>query len=277
MAETIVIYGNCQAGVYADALRKILGSNRRIRWVSSFDDPTQPQEAVSREDLESCTLVLEQIDSGRPMPETIIGTANRAQTVRFPPLDFNLLWPFNFNDPRNVSEPPDYPFGRFPYGDRIVVELLREGLTGSALWDVYRQRSVVKLPDMQRLRIYESKRLSARDEKTDVKVGALIMSEFKEKRLFWAINHPTGWLLGKVFSDIVGLCGEHLESDGASLATIQAFFENYEPFGHHAVPIHPGVVRQLNLAWCTAEQRYRYLDGSMMTFEETMRRYIDFS
>jgi hypothetical protein len=134
--ETILIYGNCQAGVYADILNKVLRTSHTVRYVMSFDHPTEQQPYPSSEDLAACRVVLEQIDSGHPMREAVgQDLARVARIVKFPPLDFNLLWPFNFNDPRNVSEPPDYPFGRFPYGDRIVVELLREGLSGSALWE----------------------------------------------------------------------------------------------------------------------------------------------
>lgn len=273
----ILVYGNCQAGVYANLLKHFIGGNRTVRHVRSFDHPTEPVGELSREELAECTLVLEQVDAGRPMPEALRqGPASRTPLVRFPPLDFNLLWPFNFNDPRNVSEPPDYPFGRFPYGDRIVVELLREGLVGSALWNAYQERSVARFPDLERLQMHETRRLAKRDETLDVKVAQLVMSEFADKRLFWAINHPTGWLLGRAFIDILVLCHEHVKIDGDFTSSATKFFAGFEPFGHHHVPIHPEVARQLKLAWWTPEQRYRYMDGSMMTFEETMRRYIDF-
>lgn len=277
MTQTILVYGNCQAGVYADMLRNLSGSTRAVRYLMSFNHPTEAQPRLTAEDFETCTLVLEQVDAGNPM-RSVLGrdAPSRAKVVRFPPLDCNLLWPFNFSDPRNVSEPPDYPFGRFPYGDRIVVELIRQGVEGPALWEAYQERSIARLPDMRRLRVHEEKRMAARDAKSDIKVAPLIMSELASRRLFWTIDHPTGWLLGKVFGEILDLCRDELGLSGDVRAEADRMFSGFEPFGHQAVPIHPEVARQLALSWCKPDERYRYLDGSTMSFDETMRRYIDF-
>ena len=277
MTEGILVYGNCQAGVYADLLKSIVGSRRKVSYVMSFDHPTEDAPDLTDAQLARCTLVLEQIDSGAPLPAQIAEKLpGRRQTVRFPPLDFNLLWPFNCVDPRNVSEQPDYPFGRFPYGDRIVVELLREGLAGEALWNAYTDRSVAKLPDMQRLRTHENRRLVARDAKGDVRAAELVMGGYAGRKLFWTINHPTGWLLGEVFTQILIQAQSVLGLEDGFEAQARALFSGFEPFGHQDQPIHPEVARELGLAWWTPEQRYRYFDGSMMTFEETTRRYIDF-
>jgi hypothetical protein len=74
----------------------------------------------------------------------------------------------------------------------------------------------------------------------------------------------------------VELCKTELQVTGDFLSNVNRFFGNYEPFAHQHVPIHPEVARRLQLEWWTPEQRYRYLDGSMLTFDETMQRYIDF-
>jgi hypothetical protein len=53
-------------------------------------------------------------------------------------------------------------------------------------------------------------------------------------------------------------------------------FSSFEPFGHQQQPVHPEVARRLGLKWCTPERTYRYFDGSNLTFEEFMLRYINF-
>jgi hypothetical protein len=277
MLRTVLVYGNCQAGVYADLLTKMIGSDWNVVYLRNFDHPTEQQMSITPEVLESCTLVLEQVEAGQSMPE-LIRRGVRATTlhVRFPPLDLNLLWPFNFNDPRNVSEPPEFPFGRFPYGDRIVVELLREGLTGEPLWTEYQSRSVAKLPDLRRLKMHEERRLTVRDERSDVKIASIIMSELTRKKLFWTINHPTGWLLGRVFGEILALAEPQWSLGGDVREKADQVFNGFEPFGHQDVPIHPEVARQLDLQWWSPDYAYRYLDGSLMTFEPAMLRYIDF-
>lgn len=279
MKSTIIVYGNCQAGVFADMMQhfKEIAQNFDIHYVLSFVHPTDPQAALSDEVLARCTLVLEQLDSANPLPDDIRQRLPETATiVRFPPIDFNLLWPLNFVDPRNVNEPPDYPFGRFPYGDRIVVELLREGLTGNALWEAYKVRSVARMPNLDRMAEHEAKRFAARDAQADVKVGALVMANYSEVPLFWTINHPTGWLLGRVLGELLYAAKGPLGLTDDPRPKAKQLFSSFEPFGHQHQPIHPDVARQLGLAWCPPDRTFRYFDGTMMTFEQFMRRYIDF-
>ena len=243
----------------------------------SFDHPTERQVELSEEELSQCGLVLEQLDSGVPIPSSLVEKLpEHHATVKFPPLDFNLLWPFHCIDPRNASEPPAFPFGRFPYGDRIVVELLRDGLTGEQAWNAYQERSVAKLPDMQRLMVHEQRRLVGRDQKSDVKVTDLVMSNYTQRRLFYTINHPTSWLLSQVFLQILQQAQPVLQIEGNYEERAARLFRNFEPFAHQEQPVHPEIARQLGLTWWSPDQRYRYLDGSSMTFEETMRKYIAF-
>lgn len=276
----IIVYGNCQAGLFADCLKHFLPSPNRwdIRYVMSFVHPTEPQQPIADEDLARCALVLEQLDAASRLPDWVSERLpGDVKTIRFAPLDFNLYWPFNFNDPRNVSEPPNFPFGRFPYGDRIVVELLREGLSGQTLWEAYQQRSIARMPDPDRLRDLEAKRLTARDAGADIVVADLILSNYRDVPLFWTINHPTGWLLGRVFTRLLRAARETLGIVNDPEARAIQLFSALEPFGHQHQPIHPEYARRLGLRWCAPDRTYRYFDGSELTFEEFMLRYIDFA
>jgi len=277
---SLIMYGNCQAGVFADCFKGF--QTPTVQWdtfyVMNFVHPSEPQQRIPDEALARCALVLEQLDTGHSLPDWLRERLPvSAKTIRFAPLDFNLYWPFNFNDPRNVSEPPDYPFGRFPYGDRIVVELLREGLSGQALWQEYQARSVARLPDPHRLRDIESQRLVARDAAADIMVADLVLTNYQKVPLFWTINHPTGWLLGRVLARLLGAAREPLGlAEDLEPRAIQ-FFSSWEPFGHQHQPIHPEHARRLELAWWTPDRKYRYFDGSHLSFEEYMLRYINFT
>jgi hypothetical protein len=243
----------------------------------SFDHPSEQQQRLSNEELSACKVAFEQIESGNPLPVDLRARlSSDVDVIKFPPLDFNVLWPFNFVDPRNVSEPPDYPFGRYPYGDRIVVELLREGLTGADLWDAYKKRSVEKLPSLPRLMEHEKKRLLARDARSDVKLGQLVIENYETVPLFWTINHPTGWLLARALGEVLNASKGPLGLADDVGAKAARAFAAYEPFAHEHQPIHPEVGRQLGLKWWSEDLRYRYFDGSMNTFEQFMLRYIDF-
>jgi hypothetical protein len=283
MARPIVIvYGNCQAGLFADSFHNFPSSAAKwdVHYVMSFVHPSEPQHQIARADLAECALVLEQLDNANPLPDWVRDDLPAdVPIVRFPPIDFNLLWPFNFVDPRNVSEPPDYPFGRFPYGDRVVIELMREGLSDGALWEAYCERSLMRLPDLGRLRGLEAQRLVARDAAVDIMVSDLVLANHRDKPLFWTINHPTGWLLGRVLARLLRAAQERLgaEPDDETEEQALQLFSSWEPFGHQHQPIHPEVARRLGLKWWTPERTYQYFDGTRLTFDEFMMRYIRFS
>jgi hypothetical protein len=274
------MYGNCQAGVFADLFKGF--QTPTIQWdmhyVMNFVHPSQPQPRITDEDLARCMLVIEQLDTAHPLPDWLRERLPKdVTTIRFAPLDFNIYWPFNFDDPRNVSQPPDYPFGRFPYGDRIVVELLREGLSGQALWQAYQERSVARLPDTHRLRDIEAQRLVARDAVADIMVADLVLANYQKVPLFWTINHPTGWLLGRVLGRLMGAVREPLGLPEDPEPRAIQLFSSWEPFGHQHQPIHPELARRLGLTWWSPDRKYRYFDGSHLTFEEFMLRYINFT
>jgi hypothetical protein len=278
---SLIMYGNCQAGVFADSF-KSFASVAIHQWdmyyVMNFIHPSQPQQRIADEDLARCTLVIEQLDTANPLPAWLRERLpHHVKIIRFAPLDFNLYWPFNITDPRNVSEPPDYPFGRFPYGDRIVVELLREGLTGRALWRAYQERSSARLPDPARLLDLEAQRLIARDAAADIRVADLVLSNYREVPLFWTINHPTGWLLGRVLGRLLRAAREPLGLREDPEPRAIKLFSSWEPFGHQHQPVHPELARRSELTWWTPERKYRYFDGSDLTFEEFMLRYINFT
>jgi hypothetical protein len=275
----ILVYGNCQAQVLGGQFNNFQSSSAPEGWdvicIVSFDHPTEAPRQISDDDLKRCVVVFEQADSGHPFPQRLRDALNGTKIIRFPPLDFNLYWPFNFNDPRNVSE-PDFPWGRFPYGDRVVIELLREGLAGDGLWQQYQARSLSRLPDLNRLEQLETRRLQARDAACDVVMADLVLSSYRDRPLFWTINHPSGWLLGHVLKRMMAAAREPLElseNDGQRAFEI---LSAWDPFSNNQQPIHPEIARRLGLAWCTPERRYRYLDGNELTFEEFMVRYINF-
>jgi hypothetical protein len=274
MKRTLIVYGNCQAGVIYYALKAISDVSDRWDLISmrSFVHPVDGHDKLPPEDVDRCGVLLEQGSTGvdELFPYKAQLPAD-CRTVRFPPLDTNLLWPFKWTDPRNRPEPPDFPFGRYPYGDRIVVELLKHGLAGEELWAAYQQRSVEKLPNLERLQTLEEARLVERDSSCDVAITPVIQQEFNRQRLFWTPNHPTGFLLGKLFGLLLNVL---LGEDVARQEEAQKYFLGWQPWSDEVLPIHPEVARRLNLAWGGAQERVAY-NGKKMSFEEYMKSYID--
>lgn len=280
MKRVILVYGNCQAGVFEDALKwfPALREHYETRYCASFDEQTPSRSPPSVDDMVRCELVLEQLDAGKPLPESLASAIPAsAQRIRFPPLDVNLLWPLNFPDPRNKPDLPQFPFGEFPYGDRAMIELLRRGVTADAALSAYPEESARRIPDLDRLKALEERRLAQRDQNVDVPLSDLVLGNLAIRPLFWTINHPTGWLLGRAFERITQQIWTVLGLPDDPVPTLRAHFANYDPLGSHHVPIHPLVAERLRLTWWSPERTYRHLDGTMLTQAEYLDRYVRFA
>ena len=279
----VLVVGNHQARVFAYVLSQIpeLSARFAVRHVA-LAGRDAPGSLPDGTELAQCRLVLCQVNGGQvsggaDLPEPIArGLPAGTRVIRFPLLDLHLLWPLYCLDPRNEAS-AEFPLGRYPYGDRAVVELLREGLSGCALWDAYMPRSLRLLPDLERLAGLEARRLAARDEHADIRASELVMMNHARVRLFWSINHPTGWLLGRVLAELLEAARDTLGLPAGIGAVAMRGFEEFEPFGQTHQPIHPEIGRRLRLRWWSEDLAYRQPDGTMLDFAASMRRYIDFA
>src|SRR5665213_1039641 len=137
MLKTLIVYGNCQAEAISTIFRKdpVTEECFRVLYLRSFDHPSDGRDELRPEDVRDCGVLWEQHDP-RPFPHRDALPAD-CLTVKFPALDFNLLWPFNCPNPCDEPEPPVFPFGRFPYGDRIIIESIGKGMAPKKILNYY--------------------------------------------------------------------------------------------------------------------------------------------
>lgn len=269
MKRTLIVYGNCQAGVFYHGFqaRPEVSDQWDLVTMRNFIHPVDGPDKLPPDEIERCAILLEQGGPEFPYADQL---PDDCRVIRFPPLDTNLLWPLNFIDPRNKPEPPDFPFGRYPYGDRVVVELLNEGQKGEALWEAYQQRSIDRLPNLERLQTLEAARLAERDLKSDTPMAPIVLEQFALQRLFWTPNHPTGFLLGFLFGSLA--CALLGEDEGRRSQCLE-YFMRWQPWSGATLPIHPEVARRLGLRWHKPEDEVPY-NGRTLSFSEYMRSYI---
>ena len=249
-------------------LRNILNSTRFSKRRSGWISFTRPRQ------LANCRLVFTHIDIRNPLPADIRERLpGSAVVIQFPPLDLNLLWPLHAQDPRNVEE-PDFPFGRFPYGDRVVIGLMRQGLAGQHLWSAYQEKSLAALPDLDRLRRMEEERLWARDAKSDIAVLPIIEEALTERPIFATINHPRGWLLGRMWGPLMEEARRRLGLSQPTEQITERIFKVWDPLNVVEMPLHPAVAEHFELKWWRPDLQYRY-HSEMLRWEEFMQRYID--
>lgn len=274
--RTLIVYGNCQAQAVTAVLEKdpIAASLFRVVYVQSFDHPVDSTPDITAEELRSCALLLEQHDR-RAFPYRD-GLPQDATIIKFPSVDLNVLWPFNSVNPYSVSEPPVFPFGRFPYGDRVVLNCLDGGMSKEAALDYYLTAWDQYKPDLRRLTELEVARIKARDARCDVKMGEFVLQTYKTQRPFWTVNHPTSALLSELIERIVQAAGalDPVLSDIDVERTMETYFPLRGPLGIVNVPIHPKVAEFLELSWYDYNEPIQNFDLTRYSYEEYFRAFI---
>jgi hypothetical protein len=270
--DVLVVFGNCQAEAVCSALRSLpaLADNYEIVLVSSFGiTPEQEAQIVNDDVRNRCTLMFEQVTP-------LVRLSNRydfprARITTFPSLDFNLIWPLRADEPRMAPEPPTFPYGRYTYGDRIINQVVAEGLESDQAWHEFERRSNAAMPNLKRLVEIETRRWTFAERNLDVVMSDVIFPNFQSDRLFWTYNHPNRIVLCRLSARI-------LASAGISASESEAFelmcgILTWEFGADYQAPIHPRVGRELNLMWWDEAMTYRRYDDNF-TYEQFIRNHI---
>lgn len=275
---SILVYGNCQASAVSQTLTKLPGLSEtyEVRYLPSFIHPVEGAAQVRQDWLDRCHIFIEQKGAWSEFSRK--AELPRGVTLlRFPTVSMNSLWPLQANDPRNIPEPPHYPFGRYPYGDRLVLELLEKGYVGEGLLREYLARDVGQMLDMDRLFELECGRLRQADSVCDIQMVDFILANFRTHRLFWTYNHPTAVMLKNLSNKILSALSQILGGMNAVMLRqwLDVCYRDWEPAGEISVAVHPQVIRHFQLKWADDETRYWHYLSPRMGFEEYMLRYIN--
>ena len=268
--RTSIVHGNCQAEAITVVLDKdpIVSSILKIVYSRSYIHPVEGKWKQRQRDVARCAVLYEQHDpEGFPkraaLPENCI-------TVQFPSLDLNVLWPFTCANPYNRPEPPDFPFGRFPYGDRVIIAAIDQGMKAADIADYYLNGWDRFKVDLDRLLAIDTARLNARDQHCQVRMAPYIVENFSKKRLFWTVDHPTTTVLEELVEELLKASGRvdpHL-ADADIASTLALYFGARGPLGHTDVPIHPHIAEHFGLAWYDPQENVRLWDGNELSLED---------
>ncbi len=276
--RTIIVYGNCQA----EAISVIFGLNQSIaekyavHYVPSYQNVRFDGKTLSHDDVEICDLLCEQHDpilfpQREALPQSCV-------TVRFPSVDFNALWPFNATNPYNPVESM-FPFGRFPYSDRIVLSQIEKGKSAVEVLEYYLTRWDEYKIDLDRLLKIEKARVFARDAKCDVAMGEHLFNEFANERPLWTINHPSRPVLKELVKRIIVAASERMpDFSGVNIGeTVDKNFvlSPRGPLGVVSVPIHPMVAEHFGLTWYDPDERFYLFDGTDYSYEAYFQELIE--
>jgi hypothetical protein len=125
----IVVYGNCQARSIAEVMKcdRELNNHYEIHYLSGGIEVP----ADIRNIIPICTILISQLDWKFPCP-LLSDVRPDCAVIRFQSSQLSFLFPFTLRvNPYNVQQPPEMPWGPFPYGDRVIIKLIEEGLSES--------------------------------------------------------------------------------------------------------------------------------------------------
>jgi hypothetical protein len=264
--RSLVVAGNCQASFLYRALIESPELNERyyILYFRNFRKGDQGE--LPREHMENCAVLLEQIaHKGGSIPHRDALPAD-CRIITFPILWMNSLWPTGVKDPRNVPS-TEHPAGPYPYGDRLILKLLDEGLTPEQASARFLQTNVAAEYDLARFHEINEQKARILDERAELKLGAHVLENFRKTKLFHTDNHPTMPMrrhIADVVFDALGV--EPPQSDLVSASGGMDLIHS---------PVHPSVAEHFGLEWYDPAEAYRHNAGAF-PIAEYMRRYAAF-
>ena len=267
-----ILYGNC----VGKALVKFLKRKREfldtyeIIHIRSFIHPTEGAARVPFDTVKNCSLFLFQ-RGHLQYPEFYSRLPSNCRIISFPILRFTSLWPLERRDPRSKPEPEKgYISGKYPYGDLLVMKLLKRGLAVEQIFEQYISTKLSDVIDIDKIHKRNLIAMKELDAKCDLPLNWYVEKNFTKERLFLTPNHPTTELITMQVNLILNSIG----MNGLSLS-VENKIKKKPPLQRIHHPVHPQVIRHFNLQWIDINAKYRHYDFGWFGFEEFLKRYIE--
>lgn len=283
MKPAILLSGNCQAEFFVALLKsyQALVDKFDVVYVRGYPKggEIEPPPPLN-DDTERCVLLLEQTgDFDRFHIRDRV--SKNAEFRRYPVAAFGAIFPFCTVDPRNKPT-PEHPYGPFPIGDRIGMQILSEGFTGDAAVAQYYRRSLEALAKIQRLREIESARIERVDQGADVRISDFVNEQLTKQQLFHHWQHPTSVVLGHVLDrtfKATDLLKPFLQDSSYSALINPLLKGQFDPFSSDQLPVHPAVAIGLDLRWCSAGKTFRteVFGDEQVNFDQFIRAYLSWT
>jgi tetratricopeptide (TPR) repeat protein len=271
MKRRVLLHGNCQGAWLASVLNRTpeISAEHEIVYHANFGEIPANHPIHQPDFLQGCSCVLWQTASGFKPPEFLASLPAGCRQIRFPTLWLKLLWPTYTVDPRNKPE-EGFPYGRHPYGDRLVLKLVNEGVPPDEVPRRYIETDLNKIINLDRFAEMCLAELRFNDQQSDIAVAPHIESAFRKVKLFGCINHPTlrimDWLLQQVAGALLDspALGNRAEPPNAA-----------DVIGSEEIPVHPQIIDHFKLEWAYPGMRWRY-HSAFLTVEEFARALATF-
>jgi len=273
----ILIYGNCQGEVVGRifatlAANGLIDQSYEVSYIRHYNDPELTRTHLNPEVVRRAAVVLLQVNElGKETLDRSLLSAD-AKVIPFPYFHCASFWPLVTSDKRNVPI-PNCPNGKYPEGDRLVLKLLKKGLTPEQTFIEYMKTDLNSVVDLDRLRKIELQGFRRLDEITAVPITDFFLKNHQSQHLFWSTSHPSKSFFEYLCNRLLAYCAD------AGVATYTEFTLEDDPIDlpHHThVPLHPQVIEHYGLKYLDLNTKYRHFQFGWYTFCEYLYNYIRF-
>ncbi len=254
----IIFWGNCQARHLCRVLTQVPYVAERYK-LAAFEftpDPiTGEYSAPDPELLSRCDWLYFNMPDKQPPPAFVDDFVNHGRALRFPISLCPPLWPPHVT---TTHAEPGFPWGRFPYGDLVLLDLVKRELDDDRVLHKYLRMDFAAMYPLQRLAELWRYQLDKFDAESDIQIADFVWSHFRQRRLFWTVYHATNEIFGYILRELLArTIGDVIPKDELTHA-LQSIELNDE-----MTPIHPSVVRHFGLQWVTDELVYNSCEGPL--------------
>ncbi len=271
--RSLLLYGTCQATHLAQILQAVPCVARRFQvcGVEDFADPVTGEYSVPPpEILETCECIYYQARPEGAPPDYLQRWIEQGKAHSFPILSCHPLWPAHIElhrllmrsvdaaeaqRARRLVAEPGLPWGRFPYGDRVLLDLAAGEEDPYQVIERYLCLDLAERFDLDRLVERWRYEIQAADHGCDVPMAEVQWREWKSARHYWTINHPSNQLAGQILRKLLAR-----SIGGVPETEIQATLPAHE-FDHCITPIHPSVARHLGIQWYSPYSLHKWPGG----------------
>jgi len=253
----IIFYGNCQARHLCRVLSQVASVAERFE-LAAFEftpDPVTGQYSCPDPDLLSrCEWMYFNLPDAQTLPDYVRQFISDRRALRFPVSLCPPLWPQHIT---TIRAEPGFPWGRFPYGDIVLLDLIEKDFNDDRVLEKYLRMDFAARYPLQRSAELWKYQLDRFDGVSDVKISKFAWAQLKHRRLFWTIYHATNEIFGYILRELLGrTIGDAPEDELApALRAIELDDE--------VTPIHPSVARHFKLEWFTDDLLFKSSDGPL--------------
>ena len=274
--EKIIVYGDCQAQCLFNALVRTTELAKQYEFRLHFVGEQSSCWDKWRDDLADAACVfMQDIPQSSTHPTNHLATPQKSRVINFPALSLPSLWPFStaFGGKDTQADKNRTTAGGGGLHADALLGALRPVRDLHSRLSAYLSLQDCGLPeaakliarrDPQRIHEFDAYRLQHMDERLASNVGRSILLNFRQRRLFHIMRHPTVELLAVVarelFQKFVGSGNLRLSSER-------------DDSDYYQIPIHPMVANDLSLRWVVSGSRYRVY-GNCLTVQDYALSYM---